>query len=315
MIKNIADFVVFELFHIWNSHLAQALNFFIYDTIKIFLLLVLIVNLMTLINHFLPIEKIREFLAKNKFYWFDYFLSSIFGAITPFCSCSSIPMFVWFLRAGIPLWITFSFLITSPLVNEVAIAMLIWLFGWKISLIYAISWILLWTVWWWILWKLNMEDQIYDFVFQWKAISSKIVKFELLSFLRSVIKDSFELIFKIMPYVLIWIAIWWLIHGFVPEWFLQAYIKKDNIFAIPLAVILWVPMYANAAWVIPIIKSLIVAGVPLGAALAFMMAVVWLSLPEFLILKKVMKVKLLLIFFGLVSFFMILIWYLFNRLF
>lgn len=315
MIKNIADFVVFELFHIWNSHLAQALNFFIYDTIKIFFLLVLIVNLMTLINHFLPIERIREFLAKNKFYGFDYFLSSIFGAITPFCSCSSIPMFVWFLRAGIPLWITFAFLITSPLVNEVAIAMLIWLFGWKISLIYAISWILLWTLWWWILWKLKMEDQIYDFVFQWKVISSKIVKFEPLSFLRSVIKDSFELIFKIMPYVLIWIAIWWLIHGFVPEWFLQAYIKKDNIFAIPLAVILWVPMYANAAWVIPIIKSLIVAGVPLGAALAFMMAVVWLSLPEFLILKKVMKIKLLLIFFGLVSFFMMLIWYLFNWLF
>jgi len=323
-VQNFADYVCYSLLSLSvSSHLAQALNFFIYDSIKIFILLILIVHLMTLVNHFLPITKIRDFLAKNNFFGFDYFLSAMFGAITPFCSCSSIPMFVWFLRAWIPLGITFAFLITSPLVNEVAVAMLIWLFWWKITLIYVFSWILLWVVWGWAIGKLKMEDQVADFITKSNAsntnntsnasvTSKNNQKFNIKSFINQVIKDSFALIFKIMPYVLIWVGIWWIIHWFIPEWFFKAYITPQNAFAVPLAVLIWIPMYANAAWVIPIVKSLIITWIPIWTALAFMMAVVGLSLPEFLILKKVMKTKLLLTFFWLVGFFMIILGYIFN---
>ncbi len=318
-VQRFADYIIYNLLNLSpNTHLAQSLNFFVYDSIKIFILLILIVHLMTVINHLLPIEKIRNFLAKNNFWGFEYIFASIFGAITPFCSCSSIPMFVWFLRAWIPLWITFTFLITSPLINEVAVAMFIWLFWIKITLTYIISGILLGILGWWAIWKLKMEDQVADFITKSNNNNNVIEgqdQFNLKSFSKQIIKDSFLLIFKIMPYVLIWVAVWGFIHWFIPEWFFDTYITKENIFAVPLAVLIWIPMYANAAWIIPVVKSLIVAGIPLWTALAFMMAVVGLSLPEFLILKKVMKMKLLLTFFWLVWVFMIILGYIFNLLF
>lgn len=316
-VQILADHITYNLFQISNLQLWSAFNFFIYDSIKIFFLLVIIVHLMTLINHFLPIEKIRDFLARNKFYWFDYFLSAIFWAVTPFCSCSSIPMFVGFLKAGIPLGITFTFLITSPLVNEVAIALFIWLFWWKVTAIYVTSWIFLWMIGGWIIWKLKMEWQVADFIWKSNWIPTEIVKEEIKwkKFIKQVSKDSFSLIWKIMPYVLIWVAIWWLIHGFIPTWFFEQYITKNNPFAVPVAVIIGIPMYANATSVIPIIQALIAKWIPLGTWLAFMMAVVWLSLPEFLILKKVMKMKLLLTFFWVTGFFMIILGYFFNLVF
>jgi len=313
-VQILADHITYNLLHLNNSHFWDALNFFIYDSIKIFFLLVIIVHLMTLINHFLPIEKIRDFLARNKFYGFDYFLSALFWAVTPFCSCSSIPMFVGFLKAGIPLGITFTFLITSPLVNEVAIALFIWLFWWKVTAIYVTSWIFLWMLGWWIIWKLKMEWQVADFIWKSNWVPTEIIKEEIKwkKIIKQVSKDSFSLIWKIMPYVLIWVAIWWLIHGFIPTWFFEKYITKNNPFAVPVAVIIGIPMYANATSVIPIIQALIAKWIPLGTWLAFMMAVVWLSLPEFLILKKVMKMKLLLTFFWVTGFFMILLGYFFN---
>lgn len=314
-IQILADLITYNILNIEiNSHIGNALNFFIYDSMKIFILLIIIVYIMSIVNHYLPIEKIRDFLWKNKFYWLDYLLASIFGAITPFCSCSSIPMFVWFLRAWIPLWITFAFLITSPLINEVAVALFIWLFGWKITIIYVLSWLLLWTIWGWIIGKLKMEDQIADFILAKSNQSNSLEKksYNLKELFHKITKESFQLIKKIMPYVLLWVWIWAIIHWYIPQWFFQEYITKDNIFAVPLAVLIWIPMYANAAWVIPIIKSLIVAGIPLWTALAFMMAVVWLSLPEFLILKKVMKTKLLLSFFSIIWLFMIILGYLYN---
>lgn len=314
LIQVFADYIAYTLLHLNGSHLWEALDFFIYDSIKIIILLIFVVHLMTVINHFLPIEKIRDFLSKNKLYWFDYVLSSLFWAITPFCSCSSIPMFVWFLKAWIPIWITFTFLITSPLINEVMIAMLIWLFWWKVTAIYVGSWMILWMIWWLIIGKMNMEKEVAEFIWKKSSIQNEIAKEEIKfkKFLVQVSEDSFSLIRKIIPYVILWVAIWWLIHWFIPTWFFENYITKNNIFAVPVAVIFWVPMYANATSIIPIIQALIAKWIPLWTWLAFMMAVVWLSLPEFLILKKVMSIKLLSVFFWIISLFMILLWYFFN---
>ncbi|MDD2487782.1 MAG: permease [Candidatus Gracilibacteria bacterium] len=313
-IQTIADHITYTWLQLNGSHLGEAINFFIYDGIKIFLLLVLIVHIMTLINHFLPIEKIRDFLARNRFYGFDYFLSALFGAVTPFCTCSSIPMFVGFLKAGIPMGITFTFLITSPLINEVAVALFIGLFGWKVTVVYLVSGMLLGIVGGWIIGKLNMESQVAEFIWKKGSVLNETEKekIELGTFLNQVIKDSFSLIWKIMPYILLGVAVGGLIHGFVPTGFFERYITKSNPFAVPMAVLLGIPMYANATSIVPIIQALIVKGIPLGTGLAFMMAVVGLSLPEFLILRKIMKIKLLLTFFGIVGFFMILLGYFFN---
>lgn len=317
-IQLFADLIVYDLFNFSKeTHLAWALHFFIYDIIKIIILLLLITQVMSFINVILPVEKIRHFLQTKKLYWFEYFFASFFGAITPFCSCSSIPLFIGFLKWWIPLWITFSFLITSPLVNEVAIAMFLWIFWLKVTLIYMISWIVLWMLWGFILGKLKLEKYVEDFVWNIKTSNdSSRDTINRVSTWKQIWKESskewIEITKKIIPYVLLWVWIWAVIHGFVPAWFFGKYIGEDNIFAVPMAVLTWIPMYANAAWVLPIIDSLIAKWVPLGTGLAFMMAVVGLSLPEFLILKKVMKLKLLLIFFWLVWFFIILLGYFFN---
>lgn len=301
-----------------HSHRAEALNFFIYDSIKIILLLILITNIMTLLNSYLPIEKIRNFLVKNKLFWLEYLFASLFWAITPFCTCSSIPLFVGFIKWWIPLWVTFSFLITSPLVNEVAVAMFLGIFWIKVTAIYMVSWIVLWTIWWWILWKSWLEKYLADFIQNQRwSINTEInqIKISFKLRLKGVVKEAWNITKKIIPYVLLGVAVWWAIHGLVPTWFFEKYITKSNPFAVPIAVILWIPMYANATSVIPIVQALIAKGIPLGTWLAFMMATVWLSLPEFLILKKIMKTKLLLIFFGTVWLFMILLGYFFNIIF
>lgn len=300
------------------NHWAQALNFFIYDTIKIFVLLLLITFLMTLLNSYLPIEKIRDFLTKRKRYWLDHFLASIFGAITPFCSCSSIPLFVGFIKGWIPLGVTFSFLITSPLVNEVAVAMFLGIFWIKVTAIYMWSWIVLWTLWWWILGKMWLEKHLADFIQNQRSNSWTYVEKITIAFkerLKEVTQEARSITKKVMPYVLIGVAIGGAIHGFIPTGFFEQYITKSNPFAVPLAVILWIPMYANAMGVIPIVQALIAKWIPLWTGLAFMMAVVGLSLPEFFILKKVMKIKLLLIFFWITGLCMILLGYFFNWIF
>ena len=298
------------------SHWGQALNFFVYDSLKIFLLLVVIIHIMTLINVYLPMEKIRSFLNSRRWFWLDHFFASIFGAITPFCSCSSIPLFVGFLKWGIPLGTTLSFLITSPLVNEIAIALFLGIFWLKITLYYIGAGVLLGTFGGLILWKLWLEKYVADFIWNWNKTTTKIneKKQQFKSTIKQVHKDSWKLIKKIIPYVLIWIALWWVIHWFVPTNFFEHYLWEGDRYGVPLAVILWIPMYTNASGIIPIVQSLIAKWIPLWTGLAFMMAVVWLSLPEFLILKKVMKPKLLLSFIGFIALCMIGIGYLFNIL-
>lgn len=317
-IQNLADLITYNLFNlIKNSSLANSVNFFIYDSIKIIILLFIVSSIMGIINFYFPVEKVKNYLSKNKLHGLEYVIASIFGAITPFCSCSSIPLFIGFVKGGIPLGVTLSFLITSPLVNEVAVAMFLGMFGLRITSIYVISAVSLGIIGGFILGKLKLENELTDFVKNIRENNTTqiiIKKGNILKNIPNILKESLSIVRNVLLYVLIGIAIGALIHGFVPTGFFEKYISKDNFFAVPIAVLIGVPMYSNAAGVLPIIQVLIQKGIPIGTALAFMMAIVGLSLPEAILLKKVMKIKLLLIFFGIVSLFIIILGYLFNAI-
>lgn len=301
-----------------ESHLGEAVNFFFYDTIKILILLFLISSLMGVVNAYFPVDRLRVYLTTKKMYGLEYFFASFFGAVTPFCSCSSIPLFIGFVNGGIPLGVTFSFLITSPLVNEVAVAMFLGLFGIKATLIYAVSGILLGTIGGFILGKLKLDRYLSDWVQQIQASSQQVSqqweseKTPFIQRLPGIIKEGWDIVRKVLLYVIIGIAIGAAMHGYVPENFFTDYLSADKWYAVPLAVLLAVPMYANAAGIVPVIQVFVAKGVPLGTAIAFMMAVVGLSLPEATLLKKVMKWKLIGIFFGTISIFIILLGFLFN---
>lgn len=317
-IESFSHWIVFDLLAITqNSHLGDSLHFFLFDTIKILLLMVLITHFMSTLRYYLPIEKLRNFLTQRKLYGLDYFFATIFGAITPFCTCSSIPLFVGFLEARIPLGVTFAFMITSPLVNEVAIALFIGIFGLKVTIIYVLAGIAMGMIGGFILGKLKMEKYVEDFVWNVQAQknNNKQEKESFRKIFPKISKEAFGITKKMVPYLVIGIAVGSLIHGYIPEGFFEKYLESAGFWGVPLATILAVPMYANASGVIPIIQSLVEKGVPLGTALTFMMAVVGLSLPEALILKKVLKLPLLLTFFGLVTIGIIIMGFIFNILF
>jgi len=314
-IQVLTDWLTYKIISLSpETHLGTSVNFFIYDSIKILLLLLVINYFMAILRHYLPIEKLRDFLASRKWYGLDYFFASVFGTITPFCSCSSIPLFIGFIEAGIPLGVTLSFLITSPLVNQVAVVLFAGLFGWKITILYVISAMLLGIFGGFILGKLKLEKYVTDYVWNIKSqkLETKNNKEKLSALIKKFWHEGFDLTKKITPYVLLGIAVGAAIHGYVPAGFFENYIKADNLFAVPIAAIVAVPMYANTVGIIPIMQSLVEKGIPLGTAMAFMMAVVGLSLPEALILKKVMKIKLLAYFFGITTINIIIIGYLFN---
>jgi hypothetical protein len=300
-----------------DSYLNNALNFFIYDVIKIGILLIIINFLMAIIRYYLPVEKIKDFLSKRKWYGLDYFLASLFGTITPFCSCSSIPLFVGFLSAGIPLGVTLSFLITSPLINEASIAIFIGLFGFKITFEYIIAGILIGTIGGFILGKLKLEKYIDESLKkiinkpQGSALKKEKSK-PFLSLISYFWQEGIILTKKIFPYVLLGVGLGAIVHGYVPIDFFEKYLKINSWWGVPVATILAVPLYSNAVAVIPLMEVLIGKGVPFGTALAFMMAIVGLSLPEALILKKAMKMKLLISFFTVVTVGIVIIGYLFN---
>lgn len=321
-LQQFTDWFVFDSLGLTiESHLAQALNFFIYDTVKILILLFVIISLMGVINSYFPIDKVRNFLSRNKLYGFEYLMASLFGVVTPFCSCSSVPLFIGFVKGGIPLGVTFAFLVTSPLVNEVAIGLFIGLFGLKTTVIYMISGILLGSLSGFILQKLKLEKHLTPWVKDVLASSQKeqdrfILEQESLINRLPVIWDEVRKILKgILPYVIIGIAIGGLMHGYIPEGFFEQYMDKDNFFAVPIATILAVPMYSNASGILPVAQVLVAKGIPLGTAIAFMMGVVGLSFPEAMLLKKVMTFKLIGIFFGVVTLCIIISGYLFNIIF
>lgn len=317
-LQNLADWLIYSVFGIdVTSQLGKALNFFVYDTIKILLLLFVIVFIMGIVNSYFPVEKIRNFLSRNKLFGFEYVLASTFGAITPFCSCSSVPLFIGFVKGGIPLGVTFAFLITSPLVNEVAIALFIGMFGLKATLIYVTSGILLGTIGGIILNSLKLEKHLSPWVQGILAKAEKEGDLEeenqtLTQRLPLIFSEAKSIIKGVFWYIIIGIGIGAVMHGFIPTGFFEEYISKDNPFAVPLAVILGVPMYSNAAGILPVIQVLVAKGIPIGTAIAFMMAVVGLSIPEATLLKKVMTWKLIAIFFSVVTLCIIISGYLFN---
>lgn len=322
MIQNFADWLVFSIIGLDNETvLGSAVNFFVYDSIKILLLLFLISALMGIVNAYFPVERLRNYLSSHRLYGLQYLLASLFGAITPFCSCSSIPLFIGFVKGGIPLGVTLSFLITSPLVNEVAVAMFLGSFGIKATLVYVISGILLGCVGGFVLGRMHLEPYLSDWVKQVQLQSEKQTaewEQERTSFMQRlpiVIRDSWRIVRGVLLYIFIGIGIGAFMHGFVPEGFFEQYMSRDNWYAVPLSVMLAVPMYANAAGIVPVIEVFVAKGIPLGTAIAFMMAVVGLSLPEATLLKKVMTWRLIAVFFITVMLFIILSGYLFNFLF
>lgn len=319
-IQYFADWLIYSVFGVGaETHLGTALNFFVYDTLKILILLFLIVFLMGIVNAYFPIEKLKDFLHRKKLFGLDYLFSSIFGAITPFCSCSSVPLFIGFVQGGIPLGVTFAFLITSPLVNEVAIAMFIGMFGWKATLIYAGSGVLLGTIGGWLLGKFNLEPLLSDWVK--KILENKMQqgdyeedKQTFVQRLPEITRGAWDIVKGVVLYVIIGIAIGAAMHGYVPEDFFGHYLGSGQWWTVPAAVILAVPLYANAAGIVPVIQVFVAKGVPLGTAIAFMMATVGLSIPEATLLKKVMSVKLIGLYFGVVTLFIILSGFLFNMI-
>jgi len=320
-IQNIADWLVYDIFDLSRGqHLAEALNFFIYDSAKILILLFLVIFLMGIVNSYFPIDKVKNYLSRHKLYGLEYLMASLFGVVTPFCSCSSVPLFIGFVRGGIPLGVTFSFLITSPLVNEVAIGLFIGLFGLKTTVIYVISGVILGTISGVILQKLNLEKYLTPWVKEVLANAQReqdvfVAEKQTLTQRLPVIWEEVLTIIKgIVPYVIVGIAIGGLMHGYIPEGFFEQYMDKSNLFAVPIATILAVPMYSNASGILPVVQVLVAKGIPLGTAIAFMMGVVGLSLPEAMLLKKVMTVKLIVIFFSVVTLCIIISGYLFNVL-
>lgn len=308
-----ADLITYKLFDISKeSILGGAINFFIYDTIKIFILLSVIIFIVSIIRSYLPPEKIRSILShKNKYV--GNILASILGIITPFCSCSAIPLFLGFVQAGVPLGTTFSFLVASPMINEVALILLLGMFGLKISLIYIISGLIISIFSGIVIGKLKVEKLVEPFVYQ-NTINEEVDLPKMTRKERIVYSKDYtlDILKKVWLYILIGIGIGAWIHGYVPADFLAQYAGSDKWYAVPLAVLVGIPLYSNTAGVIPLVSALTEKGVAMGTTLAFMMAITALSLPEFMILKKVMKTRLILIFAGVVGIGIIITGYLFN---
>lgn len=321
MIQQFADWLVYGVMGLdASSHLGVAVNFFFYDSIKIIVLLFLISMLMGIVNAYFPIERLRNYLVTHRLYGLQYLLASLFGAITPFCSCSSIPLFIGFVKGGIPLGVTFAFLITSPLVNEVAVAMFLGSFGVRTTIVYVVSGIVLGMLGGMVLGRMNLDRYLSGWIrdiqrqSEAQADAWEAEKTSFFDRLPSIVRGSWDIVRGVLVYVLVGIGIGAAMHGFVPDGFFERYLAAGNWWSMPLAVILAVPMYANAAGMVPVIEVFVAKGVPLGTAIAFMMSVVGLSLPEATLLKKVMTWRLIGIFFGVVTVFIIISGYLFNWL-
>ena len=297
-LQYIADWLVFDVFGMEpESKLSEAFNFFIYDSTKILLLLFVIIFLMGIVNSYFPIDKVRNYLSRKKLYGFEYLMASLFGVVTPFCSCSSVPLFIGFVKGGIPLGVTFAFLITSPLVNEVAIGLFLGLFGVKTTVIYVINGVLLGTVSGVIIQKLKLESYLTPWVKE--VLTSAHREQDAFQEDKQLFGERLKVIWievirilkGLLPYVLVGIAIGALMHGYIPDGFFEQYMNRENLFAVPIATILAIPMYSNASGILPVVQVLVAKGIPIGTAIAFMMGVVGLSLPEAMLLKKVIFLK------------------------
>jgi len=319
LLQEFADYVTYNLMGLEPaSHLGSAVNFFIYDTIKIFILLATLIFVISFIRTYIPPNKVKETLEKRHKYTGN-FIAALVGIITPFCSCSAVPLFIGFVEAGVPLGATFSFLISSPMINEIAIILLLGLFGWQITAFYILSGFIIAVLGGILIGKLKMETELEDYVYEtlekMRALGVADVELpkptlrERYVIAKNEMKDILR---RVSPYIVIAIAIGGWIHGYLPEDFLLQYAGADNIFAVPMAVIIGVPLYSNAAGTIPLISALIEKGMAAGTALALMMSITALSLPEMIILRKVMKPKLLATFIAILAVSITLTGYIFN---
>ncbi|MFA4857837.1 MAG: permease [Candidatus Margulisiibacteriota bacterium] len=316
MFKWFADYVTYGLLRLApGDHLADSLNFFLYDVPKIYFLLVIIVFFVALIRTYLPPERIRRILSHEKEFMGNITAAAL-GIFTPFCTCSAIPLFIGMLESGVPLGVTMSFLVASPTINEVALVMLWGLFGWRVAVIYVLSGMLIAIVSGFIIGRLKMEKEVEDFVFKVQARQERAE--EKLSWqdrLAYAVEYVREIFLQVWFYVLLGVGVGAFIHGYVPVEFVTKYAGNGNPFAVIIAVVIGVPLYSNAAGTIPVVQALFDKGLALGTTLAFMMAVTGLSLPEFIILRKVLKPRLLLTYFGVVATGIVIIGYLFNLIF
>ncbi|MEJ2698438.1 MAG: permease, partial [Desulfuromonadales bacterium] len=299
--EKLADLLVVSLLGLPPaSPLGGALHFFIFETLKIFALLTVIIFVVALLRSFFPPEKTRKILAREREFMGNG-AAALLGVVTPFCSCSAVPLFIGFVESGVPLGVTFSFLISSPMVNEVALVLLYGLFGWRIAALYLGTGLLVAFVAGIVIGRLKLESQVEDYVWQIKVGEGEVTIPtwpERFAYGR---QYTGEILRKVWLYVLIGIGIGGFIHGYVPQDFLVRYAGPGNPLAVPLAVGLGVPLYSNAAGVIPIVYALMAKGMSIGTVLAFMMAVTALSFPELVILRKVLKPRLLVVFVGIMT--------------
>jgi uncharacterized membrane protein YraQ (UPF0718 family) len=312
MFKYLADSLAYGLFRLDPATpLGASVNFFIYDVVKIALSILVVITVISYLRTYVSPEKIKFWLSKQRF-GLGYFVAAGFGAISPFCSCSSIPLFIGFIEAGIPMGVAFAFLITSPLVNEIVFVLMLGTFGLRTALAYAGFGILLGVVGGMVLQRTGLARDIIH-------IEKGGPKFEFPETIRDRLKFAYEetawIFKKIFPFIIIAVAIGAFIHGYVPTELITKYIKSGSIFAVPLAVIIGVPLYAGCSTLVPVVFAFTQKGVALGTALAFMMAIAGLSFPEAILLKSVLRLRLLLIFFGIVAAGIIMVGYLFNFLF
>jgi hypothetical protein len=292
----------------------ESLNFFIYDSVKIIFLLIVMIFIIGFLRTYLPQTKVKKWISGKK-YGSGNLVASLFGSITPFCSCSSIPIFIGFLEAGIPLGVTFSFLITSPLVNEYLVVLMLGFFGWKITLAYVISGILIGTISGLILGKMKLEKHLVKDLISASNEVKKEIKYDgIKKRLYFGLNEAISIIKKLWVWILMGVGIGAIIHNYVPAELIQSIISKGGLFSVPIAVLLGVPMYGSCAAIVPIAVVLFEKGVPIGTALAFMMAIAALSFPEAVILRRAMKLKLIAIFFGVVTLAIVLTGYIYNFL-
>ena len=313
-LQSLADVLTYRLLGLApETHLAESVNFFLYDVPKILMLLAGMIFLVSFARGFFSPEQARAALGGRR-EGVGNVLAAGLGVITPFCSCSAVPLFIGFVESGVPLGVTFSFLISTPVVNEIALAMLFGLFGWQIAGLYLISGLTIAILGGILIGRLNPEQYVEAFVWQVQVGKQQGVAYQpsLNERLRSAAQSTREIVGKVWPFVVIGIGIGAGIHGYVPEDYLAEILGRGSWWAVPAGVLLGVPLYSNAAGIIPVVHALMGKGAALGTALAFMMSVVALSLPELLILKRVIKTKLIVIFIGIVAFAIVLTGYLFN---
>jgi uncharacterized membrane protein YraQ (UPF0718 family) len=309
-----ADWITYSILGLaQGSPLGSSVNFFIYDSIKVTLMLAVIVFFVAIIRTFITPPKVKKWLG-GRHEGVGNVLAALLGIPTPFCSCSAVPLFIGFVESGIPLGITFSFLVASPLINEIAASMLFALFGWQIALIYIASGLIIAIFAGILIGRLNLEHEVEEFVYKVKLRDPAEAPMTWKERIKFGISESKSITLKVLPYILIGIAIGAVIHGYAPADFLVDFAGPGNPLAVPIAVIIGIPLYSNAAGMIPIIDVLTQKGMAIGTSLAFMMAVIGLSIPEMIILRKVIKLKLILIFAAILFLSFTFTGYLFNFL-